>query len=291
MATLGMPDSETKWAYSCFIDMLNDRDRPLTDDAGFICGFTGLSKRKWASVRAYLIGHGYLVEDGQGNLTNPRFEREHAEREADHQRSVADGRKGGKISAAKRAGQGDLALGDQPKSELSLEKEAQESLETGAKPEDKSEIIGTKAQKTANGTQPPPQARARAKRREARESESESSTSGCEPAPVLDPFELADHLTRIAGVRNVEPARIVANVQIVREWLGLGVDVGEIERTIIAARERSGQPLHSLKYFDPSIRKSHARKAHPHERSSHDQPEIADPLLRRYLERGGTLDQ
>jgi len=76
MATLGFPSSDHKWAYSAIIDMLNDRDRPLADDPGFICGFTGLSKQKWAAVRRWLIDGGYLIVVGDGCLSNPRFERE-----------------------------------------------------------------------------------------------------------------------------------------------------------------------------------------------------------------------
>ncbi len=295
MACLSMPDSDHKWAFSAIIDMLNDRDRPIADDAGFICGFTGLSKRRWAIVRAWLLAHGYLFIDARGHLSEPRFARELAEREKDHERAVEAGRAGGRKSAALRAaGQRDLDLGDeaQPQnSELSPEKQAEESEINGAKSKDKPPVPATGHNKVNGLAQPPPQASRARKRLEARvESESHTTTTPSKTR-ALDAIELSEHLTRIAGVRNIDPARIITNQQTVREWIDLGVDVVDVERIITKARDHASRPIHSLKYFDPAVRQAQARKDHPHESDRHDPSEIADPLLRRYLESGGSLDR
>lgn len=290
MATLGMPDADHKWAYSAIIDMLNDRDRPLADEAAFIVGFTGLTKQKWGRVRAYLIDHGYLALTSDGRLTNPRFEREQAERDAAHDQAVAAGRAGGKKSAAMRAaGQGDLDLGQTDQGENLEESSHVSSNLVASLSEETADIGKQKPRKSANGGQPPPQATRARKRLEARE---ESHVQP--PSPIgaarIDPHGLSDQLCRIAGVRNVEPARIIANDQIVREWLALGVGVVEMEQAILNGREQSPRPVHSLKYFDPPIRRDHARKEHPHARDRNDPAQIADPLLRRYVENGGSLD-
>lgn len=290
MATLSMPDAETKWAYSAIIDMLNDRDRPLADEAAFIVGFTGLTKQKWGRVRAYLLDHGYLKLTDDGRLTNPRFERECRERDEAHDMAVKHGRDGGKKSAAMRAaGQGDLDLGETDQGEK-LEESGQVSSNLVASfSPDGADIETGKGRKSANGAQPPPQATRAPERLEARGEKESKPTSPVEP-PRIDPHGLSDQLCRMAGVRNVEPARIVTNDQIVREWLGLGIGVVDMEQAIIKGREQSGRPIHSLKYFDPAIRRSLAQKEHPGARDRNDPSAIADPLLRRYLERGGTLD-
>lgn len=103
MATLGFPSVEHRWAYSAVLDMLNERDRPLADDPGFICGFTGLSKRRWSAVRQWLLDGGFLIIDRRGNLTNPAFEREREEREELRGIAVETGREGGLKSAQQRA--------------------------------------------------------------------------------------------------------------------------------------------------------------------------------------------
>lgn len=113
MGVLHFPDNDHRWTYSAIVDILNDRDRPLADDPAFICGFARITKQKWTKVRTYLLEHGYLLLTEDGRITNPRFEREAAERDELHQRSVEGGREGGKRSAARRAGQTELPLGDE----------------------------------------------------------------------------------------------------------------------------------------------------------------------------------
>lgn len=110
VACMDLPDAEHKWAYSAIIDMLNDRDRPIDDDATFICSFTSLSKRKWTQVRAHLIAVGKLVLLADGRLSNPQFERERLARMDARERARDQGRIGGIKSAEARAAQGSLNL-------------------------------------------------------------------------------------------------------------------------------------------------------------------------------------
>jgi uncharacterized protein YdaU (DUF1376 family) len=113
MGVLHFPDNDHRWTYSAIVDVLNDRDRPLADDPAFICGFARITKQKWKKVRSYLLDHGYLLLTDDGRITNPRFEREAAERAEQHERSVEGGREGGRRSAARRAGQTELPLDDE----------------------------------------------------------------------------------------------------------------------------------------------------------------------------------
>jgi hypothetical protein len=273
MATLGMPDAETKWAYSAIVDMLNDRDRPLMDDAGFICGFTGLSRKKWASVRAYLIAGGYLVELGDGLISNPRFERERAERMTDHERAVADGREGGKKSAALRAaGQGDLDLSDDDRPAKPPKNGPKVGSRVPLKSADKPAKVEPAAPKNKDLAEPPPQARARAKRLEAREEgelpptplsdESAAGGGGAEGIPLdtWDALGTAQELARLAGVGLINPKRIAEAVQTVALWRDDGIDFAETVVPAIRAETMAhpDRPIYALAYFDARIRKAHA---------------------------------
>jgi hypothetical protein len=173
MATLSFPSSDHKWAYSAIIDMLNDRDRPLADDAGFICGFTGLSKQKWASVRRYLLEHEYLALIDGGYISNPRFERERLERVAEHERSVEAGRAGGLKSAAQR----EPKNGRSHKSSNLVATNRQllcDLPQTLAEPSNGHEL------KTNDLFEPPPQARARVELRGESREERDSQADACE---------------------------------------------------------------------------------------------------------------
>lgn len=271
MATLGMPDSDTKWAYSAIVDMLNDRDRPIADDPGFVCGFTGLSKRRWNVVRAYLLEHGYIVETGDGHLTNPRFQRELDERQREHDEAVEFGRKGGRKSAALRAaGQGRLDLND----DLSPEKVPQESPESRAKVKDKSELRGRGRNKDKDLAQPPPQAsRARDRASEARgesnqtndHTDLEESESGRSIGPNPDLVDLLDAVSEACGYRPVEPGQMTHAIDMVKSWRDAGIDFEAVVLpTIRAVVADSPDPTSSLKRFDKRVRHEHARsKAKP----------------------------
>jgi uncharacterized protein YdaU (DUF1376 family) len=167
MAVIHMPDAEHKWAYSAIIDMLNDRDRPIADEAGFISGFTGLSRKKWSIVRAYLLKHGYLALTDDGHLTNPRFERERADRHASQERSVEAGRKGGRASAAARAGQGELGLDDQAEKRAESTPDSRGESTPDSPPDPPAKVGDAPRENNHLGEAPPQATRAR-KRLEAR---------------------------------------------------------------------------------------------------------------------------
>lgn len=113
--------------------------------------------------------------------------------------------------------------------------------------------------------------------------------AGASEDAAWDAVTLADHLTRIAGIRHVEPGRIAANVKSVREWMDAGADPPLIATIVQSARDRASNGIHSLHYFDARIRQAIARRDHPNERPDNDAAEIRDPLLRRYVANGGTL--
>ncbi|QTH19772.1 DUF1376 domain-containing protein [Rhizorhabdus wittichii] len=84
--------------------------------------------------------------------------------------------------------------------------------------------------------------------------------------PSHDPITLAAELCRIGGVRHLEPNAINRHVDQAREWLSDGFDPDtEIIPAIRDAVASATTTIHSLKFFDPSIRQARARKeAHDH---------------------------
>lgn len=178
IAVMHFPDNDFRWTYSAIIDLLNDRDRPIPDDAHFICGVARVTKQKWTKIRAYLLQHGYLELTEDGCLTNPRFERERTERAGQREASVEAGREGGKRSAAARAErQSELAL------EENLPRNLQESDQLSSKKHTKflqslSEVSDEHSLKTNGKIEPPPQpTRARAAASEARDKISNNQPS------------------------------------------------------------------------------------------------------------------
>lgn len=270
MAVLHFPDSDHKWAYSAIIDMLNDRDRPITDDAGFICGFTGLSKRKWNVVRAFLIAHGYLVTTGDDQLTNPRFERERAVRMGDKAKAVQHGREGGLKSAAMRAAQPEFELS----SDYPPEKVEKKSPKNQVKLESKFEVEDATSPENNNLAEPPPQARAHASPRQRRETikkeeESTPTPSGIDAARTADddddgddegadPWALAQHFHRIGGVTpGPSPEAQSREVAIVGSWLNDGINPEQaaslIEDHLLKSNE---ERISSLRYYDGPVRRA-----------------------------------
>lgn len=270
MGTLGMPDSDHKWAYSAIVDMLNDRDRALPDDPAFICGFTGLSRKKWSIVRRYLIEHDKLVELPGGYLSNPRFEDEHRERADEHERAVKHGREGGKRSAARRRQQGELDLSREDRPDYRPDKQPESHP-------DAHETQDTKRQKTATSDEPPPQA-TRARKRPREESYKRPNTQDSkvedddrsaaddpvEEVPTLrdrDLKELVDALTEAAGFQPRTPGSILREFDIVKGWKADGLDFDEIVLPVIRDEvSKSSDPTSSLLRFDRRVRYEHARR-------------------------------
>lgn len=268
MATLGMPDAETKWAYSACVDMMNDRDRPIADEAGFVCGFTGLSKRKWNSVRAYLIAEGYLIVLGDGTLSNPRFERERAQRIAEQARSIEAGREGGKKSAAKRAA-------EQRTLDLGAEKQPENTPINGSRMEDKPALIDEERQKSANPVQPPPQP-TRAREEARGESIEEESTPTANPTPRVvqsnhaddagpdegpwDLLSITNRLARAGAVSLHKESIRVAAVDVVKSWQEAGVDLINVALPAIKSQlaDTKEPSIGSLQFYAGRVLKAHA---------------------------------
>lgn len=294
MGTVHM-DLETRGAYSILIDLLNDRDRPLPDEPRFIAGLLNITVRRWSAIRERLLAErgpdglpNKIYVDAHGCLTNPRFEREREERRRGTDEAVENGRRGGKKSAAKRAAEAARAQG-------SLE------LSPDYLPE-KPEIISAKGDSDFSESEPappeikdlaqaPPQAPRARKSPESRVEEIHTPTTlDSLPAriDVVDANALADNLCRIAGVRNVDPGRIVEHTQLVAEWVKAGADPPLLERAVASARDAAARPIHSLRYCDPTVRQHLARRDHPNGSAS-DLADFRDPLLRRYVASGGKL--
>lgn len=285
MAVIHMPDAEHKWAYSAIIDMLNDRDRPIADEAGFISGFTGLSRKKWSIVRTYLLKHGYLMLTDDGCLTNPRFEREHADRQASQERSVEAGRRGGRASAAARAGQGELGLDDQAGKRAESTPDSR-GESTPDSPPDPPAKLPAGSHENNHLAEAPPQATRARKRLEARVEKEESSTANpttargvavdADEAKRFDLYGTMNRLAQIGGVSIINPSAIAREVDVVKAWIAAGYD---IEATVIPAitqlfGDTKQETIGSLNFYSARIAKLHAaalRKAKA--------PDIPKPIV------------
>ena len=269
MAVVGFPSSDHKWAYSAIIDMLNDRDAPLPDNPVLICGFTGLSKRRWTQVRDFLMAEGYLIAVGNGYLSNPRFEEEREARSAEHERSVENGRRGGLIAAQGRAAP-----------EIKSEKTARKRDENAAKIEDNLDLNGQEPQKTVGQELPPPQpTRARLEARiesntthpitteVVGDGEGAGSGSGRdEPAlgrlEDADLGQLYDAVAEASGHNPSSPDQINRAYGFVEKWRKAGISFDLIVIPSIRAMvAESSEPTRTLGRFDARISHEHARAA------------------------------
>jgi len=120
----------------------------------------------------------------------------------------------------------------------------------------------------------------------AREAEPSSAPANDFPSDLI---ALTDELCRTAGVRHVDPNRIIEHQATVREWLAEGIDpeahmLPAIRQAVASNTER----IHSLKWFANPIRQFRARmEAHAHGYQS-DRPERHQALPGRDA-RGRTL--
>jgi uncharacterized protein YdaU (DUF1376 family) len=295
VGTMGW-DLELRGAYSLLIDILNERDRPIPDDGRFVAGFLGISVRKWSQLRERLLDSGKIVLLADGCLSNPRFERERAQRAGEHQRSVEAGRRGGQISAARRSGQGEMPLENAPGKDAenptaggppeiidaeNAAKTPRKRAENAAKTDYNSEFTDEERQNSAIPDQPPPQAtraRVRDQRSEIRDREDSNrpanpTTAGEAVADRSDDFPIDQEalLTIVQGVARaggvvLRPERpkgyVEFNVKIVKAWLADGIDIEQTALPAIAqklARLADGDPPGSIKLYDVDVRKAHAK--------------------------------
>jgi uncharacterized protein YdaU (DUF1376 family) len=299
-AAMSMPDAEHKWAYSAIIDMLNDRDRAIPDDAAFICGFTGLSRKKWAAVRAWLLAHrnadgepDKLLLNDAGDITNPRFERERLERIAERDAAAANGRKGGKKSAAMRA-QPDLPLTPSADDRPVYRADKHPDSTPDSPPITPTIVDATPANINDLAQAPPQASRARKEARgESLEEEDRESAALRTPveALLLRLPELTRSFANAAGVAAGphRPKGWADAMDEARVWLNLGLDPDtEIIPALQDDATRSGGARGSLRYFTRRFTEMAARKAKPNGSAANDRPaEPRSALARAVLRQQG----
>lgn len=275
MGTLHMP-MEARLAYSLLIDMMNDRDSPVPDDAEFICGFTKFSKRMWRSVRDFLLndrdasGQTRIFIDADGRLSNPRFARELAERRAAHENAVRAGRKGGKKSAEQRAAQAEMDL-EKP---IKTPKRARKDDISASFRQDKLDENEPAPQENNDLAQAPPQAtraRVRVQRPEKKKNQTNEHDStrarARGPAATLARSDNLDDIRPIlercceaAGWTPSSPPQTDRAFEVIRQWQALGVDFETVViPTIRATVANSTDPTSSLNRFNRTVRHEHAR--------------------------------
>lgn len=109
----------------------------------------------------------------------------------------------------------------------------------------------------------------------------------------IDHADLADRAARAAGVRHIEPKRIAAHIDLIREWLTGGSTPDEIIETIKAVTASSSEPSHSLQRFSAHIRQTVARRENNHGTGTIDpagRPSVAQ-AIRTARDRVGAVGQ
>lgn len=263
-------DLEIKGAYAILLDLLNDRDRPIPDEDRFIAGQLGCSRQRWRKIRARLIADHKLVETGDGYLTNPRFERERAVRNGDHEQAKLWGRAGGLISAARRAGQTELDLDAgwdeaHPGPARARTESGQTDDKVATKPPTKSQqsrnLSASKSQKPNEKpkeinppAQDPPQAPCA--REESRVKRIDSSHPTLESGRLddADLVALTQAVCEAAGYRPVSPGQIDRATAQVEEWRAQQISFDDlIIPTIEALMAKSTEPTRTLGRFKAPI--------------------------------------
>ena len=88
----------------------------------------------------------------------------------------------------------------------------------------------------------------------------DKSSTSTDAADVFDVVEFADRCARSAGVRNIDPGRIVQHNKIIREWMELGASEQDILTVIAAGVGAAKEPIRSMNYFDAAIRQHVAKR-------------------------------
>ena len=95
-------------------------------------------------------------------------------------------------------------------------------------------------------------------------SSSPSSIGDDDEARATDFSALADDLTRMAGVRHMEPGRIAEHVDLVREWVGIGASPTDLQNILSDAVAATSAPIRHLRYFDGAVRLLIAKRNNNH---------------------------
>ena len=97
-----------------------------------------------------------------------------------------------------------------------------------------------------------------------------------------DSAAAAAELCRAGGIRHIDPKRIIDHVSLVNEWAAEGISAETALEAIRDVVATSAEPIHSLKYFAPAVRRHHAVKENPDAglaRNRQRSAEPADPLV------------
>lgn len=282
---------ELRGAYTTLLDMLydSDWDEGLVDNERQLAGNMNISIRKYRLIRDELLQMPKkLIRLTDGRLTNPRYMKERQKALDLSRKRATAGSEGGKKTQAQREFDGFST----PEN---VAKTSRKRRENATSHEDNFDETAEKANDLNGGTQASASdlLESASRARASPYSRDHIDNGSIEPSSTaLDPVDLAEHFSRIAGIRHLEPARIIQNVKYVREWVDLGVDVADVETTILTQRDRSGSPIHSLRYFDAAVRRIHAQKEHPADGNRPHQTieDIRDPILRDYLLRRGEVE-
>jgi uncharacterized protein YdaU (DUF1376 family) len=78
-----------------------------------------------------------------------------------------------------------------------------------------------------------------------------------------DALDLTAEVCRVAGIRHIDPGHIVSRVPVIREWLQAGADPLLILATVRDLTAATTEPIRSLNFIDPHIRKAITRKENP----------------------------
>jgi uncharacterized protein YdaU (DUF1376 family) len=278
---------EERGAYSEIVDYLNLRGRPLPDDIRIIASLINTSPQKWRKIRQRLLDLGKIVIEGD-YLTNPRFEREKAERELTRAEAQIHGREGGKRSAEKRLREPELDLDQQPLAHTrahgtrtvertararvsadqpqnaKIDKTSQKSskkVESFAQLPD--EHLTPVSQKSANETQGYPQAPyARVRESEDKSIDSSQPDSLTTPrAHQPDLMAMYEAVCEASGFHTASPNAIDLALRTVEAWAKMGVDFEEVVlptiRSVIASDH---EPTRTLGRFTKAIAHQHARR-------------------------------
>lgn len=255
---------EQRGAYTTILDLLYDSDWAIgiPDRERWLAGHLNVSVRRWKGLREELIQAGKIdLVDGMISNKRYRIERENAA-SLSRKRSESGASGGEKSGETRKKASKNNAPSEANASDLPLYTRATET-ETEA---DKKKI----GQHTTTPV--------------------ERAPAGADDAESWDAVTLADHVARVGGVRHLEPNRIASNIASVREWLQAGADPPMIAAVVQAGRDSARMGIHSLAYFDARVRQAIANRDHPNDRNRNDLDTIRDPLLRKYLENGGTLE-
>lgn len=260
---------EEKGAYGDIVEYLNERDHALPDEDRIIAALIECSVRKWRAIREVLLRKGKL-QVVHGYITNPRFEREKAERDLSRAVAREDGRKGGKASAAKRA-QTELDLGENPPERARAYGETPRNARENDisavsnrfhRPIDETSLTPV-SQKTANKSQGYPQARARAidQSLEKKENIPQPDSTGDSREKPDDRMDLLHQVCDASGFQPTSASAIDRSLRVVEAWMKEGIDFAEVViPTIQSVIASNPEPTRTLGRFTKYIAHEHARR-------------------------------